>query len=241
MKINSAVALITGASRGIGKATALTLANEGAKLSLNCSKSAADLESVVESIREKGGEASTCIGDVTSFEDCRRIVNDTVETYGRIDILVNNAGSFQVKPLCRMDPQDWESMFKVHVFGVFNMIRHTLPYMLERKSGVIVNMSSFYAFRPLGEGRTHYSSAKAALMGLTRALALEVAGNGVRVVGLAPGLIDTGLIDRSNLEQRLKSIPLGRLGRAEEVAQVIRCLIENDFATGETWVVSGGE
>jgi NAD(P)-dependent dehydrogenase (short-subunit alcohol dehydrogenase family) len=243
MEIRGSVALITGASRGIGKATALMLGQGGANLALNSRKSKVEIENVAEQIRSEGSKASVFMGDVTSFEDCGRIVRSTINTYGSIDILVNNAGIFELKPLSEMDPEDWESMFKVHVFGAFNMIRHTLHYMIKQRKGVIVNVSSFVALRPSGIGRTHYASAKAALIGLTRSLALEVAKDGVRVVGIAPGLTDTEMVIKGipNLQQRLSSIPIGRIGKPEEIAQTIKCLIESDFTTGETVVVSGGE
>lgn len=243
MKIRGSVALITGASRGIGKATALILAKEGADIAINTKKSRAEAEKLAQEIRREGAKASVFMGDVTSFEDCGRLVHDTITTYGSIDVLVNNAGIFGLKPLSEMNPEEWESMFKVHVFGAFNMIRHSLPHMLKRRSGVIVNVSSFVALRPPGPGRTHYASAKAALIGLTRSLALEVAKDGIRVVGVAPGLTDTEIARKGipNLQQRMSSIPMGRMGKPEEIAQTIKYLIENDFATGETFVVSGGE
>jgi 3-oxoacyl-[acyl-carrier protein] reductase len=243
MELRGAVIVITGASRGIGKATALTLAKERASLVLNSKSSIDELQRVAESVKAIGGQVLTVPGDVGVFTDCEKIVAKTLERFGAIDVLINNAGVFSLKPLVQMQPEDWESMFRIHVFGAFNMIRCTLPYMLERKRGVIVNVSSFVALRPPGPGRTHYAAAKAALIGLTKSLNLEVVPYGIRVVGVAPGLTKTEMALRGilNLEERVRSIPMGRIGQPEEIAHAIKFLIENDFISGETIVVSGGE
>jgi len=142
-----------------------------------------------------------------------------------------------------MEPRDWESIFQVHVFGAFNMIRHVLPAMIQRKRGVIVNIASFVAVRPPGPGRVAYAAAKSALIGLTRALGLEVARDGVRVVGVAPGLTDTEIVRGGlpNLAERVSRVPLGRMARPEEIAHTVGYAIENDFLTGETVYVTGGE
>ncbi len=243
MKIKDAVAIVTGSSRGIGRATALVLAREGARVVLNARTSRAGAEEVAKEIRSLGGEALVALGDVVDFGDCGSIVRRTIETFDAVDILVNNAGVFQLKPLVEMNPQDWESMFRVHLFGSFNMIRHALPHMIERRRGVIVNLSSIVALRPPGKGRSHYAAAKGALIGLTRALALEVAESGVRVVAVAPGLIGTEMVLRGipNLPERAKGIPVGRIGEPEEIAHTIKYAVENDFLNGETIVVAGGE
>lgn len=243
MNLQGAVAIVTGASRGIGRATALTLAREGASVVLNARATGHRLDAVADEIRKGGGTATVAAGDVSDYETCGQIVGTALETYGSVHVLVNNAGIFGVKAFADLEPEDWESMFRVHVFGAFNMIRHVLPRMLESKRGVIVNVASFVALRPPGPGRVPYASAKAALFGLTRALGLEVASRGVRVVGVAPGLTDTELVRKgiSDLPSRLSTVPLGRMAKPEEIAHTIRYLIENDFMTAETVVVAGGE
>jgi 3-oxoacyl-[acyl-carrier protein] reductase len=241
MEIRDSVAIVTGASRGIGRATAVMLAQAGAKVVLNARKESKALLRVMKELDAARSLIAT--GDVGDFEACGSIVRSAIDRFGRVDVLVNNAGTFGLRRTVDMRPEDWESMFKVHVFGAFNMIRHVLPGMLERRRGAIVNISSFIAARPPGPGRVHYASAKAALFGLTRALGLEVAREGVRVVGIAPGLTDTDMVRQGlpNPAERVAQVPLGRMGRPEEIAHAVRFAIENDFLTAETFFVSGGE
>src|SRR5438046_6306525 len=199
----------------------------------------------LQAVARESGERRYCIAacGVGDFRACGEIVRSATDRFGRVDILVNNAGIFSLRKVADMEPRDWESIFRVHVFGAFNMIRHVLPGMLERKRGVIVNIASFVAVRPPGPGRVHCASAKAALLGLTRALGLEVAHDGVRVVGVAPGLHATEIVRRGlpNLAERVSRVPLGRMARPEEVAHPVRYAIENDFLTAETINVAGGE
>ncbi|HEX9340800.1 MAG TPA: SDR family NAD(P)-dependent oxidoreductase [Thermoplasmata archaeon] len=242
MEIRDSVAIVTGASRGIGRATASLLAEHGAKVVVNARKESEGLLGVAKELQARG-PVLVAAGDVGDFDACRTIVRSAVERFGPVDVLVNNAGIFELKKAAVMEPRDWESIFRVHVFGAFNMIRHVLPTMIERKRGVIVNIASFAAVRPPGPGRAHYAAAKAALLGLTRALGLEVAHANVRVAAVAPGLTDTEMVRRGipNLAERVAHIPLGRMAKPEEIAHVVRFLIENDFVTAETVFVSGGE
>lgn len=210
---------------------------------MNSRRSPEAARAVAAQIRKEGSEATVALGDVSDYEACGRMVRKATDRFGGVDILVNNAGIFAFRRLVEMEPRDWEEMFRVHVFGAFNMIRRVLPGMIDRQRGVIVNVTSFVAVRPPGPGRTHYAAAKAALMGLTKALALEVAPTGVRVVGLAPGLTRTELVLRglSNVEDRVKTVPLRRMAEPEEIAHAVLFLVENDFATGDTTYVAGGE
>ena len=243
MKIRGSVAIITGSSRGIGRATALALANEGASVVINCRSSSKEAQKVARAISNPDSKALVAMGDVGSLRDCKRIVARTIEQFGHVDILVNNAGSFNLKPISEMKPEDWEGIFRINVFGAFNMITSVIPHMLREGKGVIVNVSSFVATRSSAEGRVHYASSKAAVIGLTRALSTEVAPSGIRVVGVSPGRVDTTLASESlpNLKERIKAIPLGRLAKPEEIAHTIKYLVENEFITGETVTVSGGE
>ncbi|HYU05797.1 MAG TPA: SDR family oxidoreductase [Thermoplasmata archaeon] len=242
MEIRDSVAIVTGSSRGIGLAIASMLAEEGGRVAINASKESDTLHRVAKALGPEDRVIATA-GDVGDFEACRKIVDTTIDRFGRVDILVNNAGIFGLKRTADMEPRDWETMFRVHVFGAFNMIRHVLPLMTKRKRGVIVNIASFVAARPPGPGRVHYASAKAALLGLTRALGLEVASDGVRVVGIAPGLTDTEIVRKGvpNLTERMSRVPLGRMARPEEIAHTVRYAIENEFLTAETVYVTGGE
>jgi len=241
LEIRDSVAIVTGASRGIGRATAVMLGAAGGKVVVNARTRSEALEQVAKAI---GGErAVMAAGDVADFAACGRIVRSATDRLGPVDILVNNAGNFALKNVVAMEPRDWESIFQVHVFGAFNMIRHVLPAMIQRKRGVIVNIASFVAVRPPGPGRVAYAAAKSALIGLTRALGLEVARDGVRVVGVAPGLTDTEIVRGGlpNLAERVSRVPLGRMARPEEIAHTVGYAIENDFLTGETVYVTGGE
>jgi NAD(P)-dependent dehydrogenase (short-subunit alcohol dehydrogenase family) len=241
VEIRGSVAIVTGASRGIGRATAVLLGKAGAKVVVNARTAS---ESLLSTAKQLGDGASlVAAGDVSDFETCGEIVRSATDRFGRVDILVNNAGIFGLKKTVEMEPRDWETIFQVHVFGAFNLIRHVLPGMLQRRHGVIVNIASFVAVRPPGPGRVHYASAKAALLGLTRALGLEVAADGVRVVGIAPGLTDTEMVRKGvpNLAERRARVPLGRMGSPEEIAHSVRYAIENEFLTAETVFVTGGE
>jgi len=242
LEIRDSVAIVTGSSRGIGLAIASMLAEEGGRVAINASKESDTLHRVAKALGPEDRVIATA-GDVGDFEACRKIVDTTIDRFGRVDILVNNAGIFGLKRTVDMEPRDWETMFRVHVFGAFNMIRHVLPLMTKRKRGLIVNIASFVAARPPGPGRVHYASAKAALLGLTRALGLEVASDGVRVVGIAPGLTDTEIVRKGvpNLTERMSRVPLGRMARPEEIAHTVRYAIENEFLTAETVYVTGGE
>ncbi len=242
LEIRDSVAIVTGSSRGIGLAIASMFAEGGGRVAINASKESDTLHRVAKALGPEGRVIATA-GDVGDFEACRKIVDTTVDRFGHIDILVNNAGIFGLKRTVEMEPRDWETMFRVHVFGAFNMIRHVLPLMTKRKRGVIVNIASFVAVRPPGPGRVHYASAKAALSGLTRALGLEVAADGIRVVGIAPGLTDTEIVRKGvpNLTERMSRVPLGRMARPEEIAHTVRYAIENEFLTAETVYVTGGE
>ncbi|HYV08894.1 MAG TPA: SDR family oxidoreductase [Thermoplasmata archaeon] len=242
MEIRDSVAIVTGSSRGIGLAIASMLAEAGGRVAINASKESDTLHRVAKALGTDE-QVIAAPGDVGDFEACRKIVDTTLNRFGRVDILVNNAGIFGLKRTVEMEPRDWETIFRVHVFGAFNMIRHVLPRMTKQKRGVIVNIASFVALRPPGPGRVHYASAKAALLGLTRALGLEVASDGVRVVGIAPGLTDTEIVRQGvpNLTERTSRVPLGRMARPEEIAHTVRYAIENEFLTAETVYVTGGE
>jgi 3-oxoacyl-[acyl-carrier protein] reductase len=241
MEIKDSVAIVTGASRGIGRATAESLAREGGKVVVNARSETDALREIAKGLGT--GNGLVAAGDVGDLNACRKIVEAATDRFGRIDILVNNAGIFGLVKMEKMRPEDWESMFRVHVFGAFNLIHLVLPGMLERRRGVIVNVSSIAAARPPGPGRVHYGAAKAALVGLTRALGQEVASQGVRVVGIAPGLTDTEMVRKGipNLAQRAAQVPVARIGTPEDIAHAVRFAIENDFLTAETLFVTGGE
>lgn len=243
MEIKGSTVIITGASRGIGRATAIEFGRKGAKVIVNYNKSRESAEEVVKKILEFGGEAVAVQGDVKLWEHASRIVNVALENFGTVDVLVNNAGILRIKSFLELEPRDWEEMFGVHVFGAFNMTRLVAPIMVEKRRGAIVNVSSIVGVKtPPGPGRVAYSAAKAALIGFTRALAIELAPYNVRVVAVAPGLTRTDMISEiRNLEERFKMIPLGRPAEPEDIARAIVFLASHDHITGEVLVVAGGE
>src|SRR5205809_6098444 len=242
MEIRGSVAIVTGSSRGIGRATGSMVAAAGSRVVLTARSNTRALLAVAKDLGPPS-RIHVAPGDGGDFETCRCIGRSATCRFGRVDILVNNAGIFGLRPMVEMEPDDWESIFRVHVFGAFNMIRHVLPGMVERRRGVIVNIASFVAVRPPGPGRVHYAAAKSALLGLTRALGLEVAGTGVRVAGVAPGLTDTEIVRQGlpNRSDRAARVPLGPMATAADVRPAVRFVIENEFMTAETVFVSGGE
>lgn len=243
MKLRGKTVIVTGSSRGIGKATALAFAREGCNVVVNYLKSRDLALQVAREIKRLGGEAIVVKADVSSWTQASRLVEKTIERFGGVDVLVNNAGYFELKKVIDMEPKDWINMFKVHVFGAFNMIKAVLPYMIRRGEGAIINVSSIVGVRaPPGPGRAHYSAAKAALIGLTRALAIELAPYKIRVNAIAPGLTKTELIEAlGRLEERVKLIPLKRPATPEEIAEAIVFLAKHDYITSEVLMVTGGE
>ncbi|MEB3755643.1 MAG: 3-oxoacyl-ACP reductase FabG [Desulfurococcales archaeon] len=235
-------ALITGSSRGIGAATVLAFARRGANVVVNYNTSRDKAFETAAKAKEFGVEAIVVKADVGDWEDAGRLVDETVKAFGGIDYLINNAGIFQLKPFIETGPEDWLRMLKIHVLGAMNVTRRALPYM--RKGGGIVNISSIVGVKPSpGPGRVAYSTAKAALVGFTISLAVELADKGIRVNAVAPGLTLTDMVVKGipNLDERAKKIPIKRIGSPEEIAEAIVFMAVHPYITGEVLVVSGGE
>ena len=247
MDLRDKVAIVTGSSRGIGRAIAIRLGKEGCRVVVNYRRNRGLAEETIKTIENLGGKAIAVGGDVSNYEDCMYIVDEALTQFGSIDILINNAGIFFAKPFVDLSPQDWEYMFRVNVFGVFNMTRCVLPHMLEKGGGVIINISSIASSIRNSRciphpGRVAYASSKSAVNGFTLSLASELAKFNIRVNGVAPGLTDTDMVRNvPNLPERAKKVPLGRIGRPEEIADAVLFLIKNDYITGEIIVVSGGD
>lgn len=247
MELENRVAIVTGGSRGIGRAISISLAREGCKVAVNYLSNREAAEETLSTIEADGGEAIAVQGDVSIFTDSKRVVEKTLEAFGDIDILVNNAGIFFAKRFIDLAPEDWDKIFKVNVYGVFNMTNCVLPYMVRKREGVIINISSIASSVRSSKcipspGRVAYVASKSAVNGLTLSLARELANYNIRVNAVAPGLTNTELIRNvPNLPRRCKMVPLGRIGRPEEIADAVLFLIKNDFITGEIIVVSGGE
>ena len=244
LQLAGRVALVTGAASGIGRATALRLADEGARLML-ADRSADALEAFAVTLTQSGAEAlavPTDVADTTSVTAC---VDGARERYGRIDVLAAIAGISGRASVADMSEAEWRRMLDVHLTGTFLCCRAILPLMLSQRAGAIVAVSSIYAF--VGRAQmAHYSAAKAGIAGFVRALALEVADQGVRVNAVAPGFIRTPLTERHGegaIAERARAIPMGRVGEPEEVADVIAFLAGHPsrFLTGQIISPNGGE
>jgi 3-oxoacyl-[acyl-carrier protein] reductase len=241
------VALITGASSGIGRATAEALARQGARVGVNFLKNQKGAEQVVETIRRTGGEALAIRADVTRHDDVQAMVAAVRRLWGRIDVLVNNAGDLLARrTLADMTEEYWDQIMALNLKSVFLCVQAVWEEMAARKSGCLINVSSIAGRNGGGPGAAAYAAAKGGMLTYTKALAKELAPHGIRVNGVAPGVIMTPYHERyssADLLQRLvANIPMGRAGTAEEVADVIVFLASPAarYITGETVEVNGG-
>ena len=241
MRIEGSVILVTGSSRGIGRAIALEAARRGAAgVVVNYLRSREAAERVAAEIRRLGSDALVVGADVSRWEEARRLVGAAVESWGRVDVVVNNAGILEPKPFHEMEPRDWQRMVEVHFYGALNVARAALPYMIEKRRGVIVNISSVLGLRPEPLA-SHYSAAKAALIAWSIAAAKELAEYGVRVFAVAPGGVDTDMARAwGDMDWVEEEIPLARLARPEEVARLVLDAVENPYVTGDVLTVTGG-
>jgi 3-oxoacyl-[acyl-carrier protein] reductase len=237
------VAVVTGASRGIGRATALALAAEGASVVVNYARSSAAADEVVAAITENGGSAIALQADVADADQVDALVKATMDKWGRVDVLVNNAGITRDTLLLRMKPEDWQAVIDLNLTGVFLCTRAVSKIMLKQRAGRIINIASVAGLMG-NPGQANYSAAKAGVIGLTKTVAKEMAARGVTVNAVAPGFIKTDMTeDLPNTEDILKYIPLGRYGEAEEVAGLIRFLAADPAAayiTGQVLTIDGG-
>lgn len=238
------VAFITGATRGIGKQIAITLAKQGYDIALNYRKENEELEKVKEEIEENQVKCLTVKGDVSIFEDCENMVQQILERFGKINILVNNAGITKDMLLMRMKQEDFEQVVDVNLVGTFNVTKNVIPSMLKAREGRIINISSVVGV--IGNaGQTNYAASKAGIIGFTKSLAKEVASRGILVNAVAPGFIETSMTEvlkEEVKEEITKNIPLKRIGTAEEVANVVKFLASEDssYITGQVIQVDGG-
>ncbi len=244
MEVKGKVAVVSGSSRGIGKAIALALANEGANVVINYYRSREKAERVLEEIRSRGVDGITVKADVSDYSQASYLIEETVKAFGTIHILVHCAGIYQKKPLIDMSFEEWDRMIKIHLYGAYNLAKHAIPHMVKNGEGAIITVSSQRAIRPAAN-ITHYAAAKAGVIAFTKALALELAPYNIRVNSIAPGPIDTDLLreiygGEEGVKERGKKVPLGRVGKPEEVAEAVLTLIKNDFITGAVLLVDGG-
>lgn len=241
-QLKDKVAIVTGASRGIGKAAALALATQGAKLVVNYARSSAAAEEVVKTITDAGGEAIALQADVSQSEDVDNLIKQTLDKFGRVDVLVNNAGITKDTLLLRMKPEQWRAVIDLNLTGVFLCTKAVSKIMLKQRSGRIINIASV-AGQMGNPGQANYSAAKAGVIGFTKTVAKELANRGVTVNAVAPGFIATDMTHDLQSEEIIKFIPLGRYGKPEEVAGMIRFLAADPAAayiTGQVFNVDGG-
>lgn len=237
-------ALVTGGSRGIGAAAVTLLAQNGWRVAAGCFTHPERAESLCASLVSQGLEAFPVRGDVSSPADARRMADAVLSRWGQIDLLVNNAGIAQQKLFTDITEEEWDRMFAVDVKGLYSCCQAVVPHMVRRHAGSIVNISSIWG--QVGAScEVHYSAAKAAVIGFTKALAKELGPSHIRVNCVAPGVIATEMnaaLDEDALSALREETPLGTIGRAEEVAQAILWLAEekSSFVTGQVLGVNGG-
>ena len=242
--LSGSVALVTGASRGIGAVIARRLAEAGVKVGVNYLSSPESAEEVVSSIISAGGEALMVEGDVSQEEPAKSTVQQVVSHWGRIDILVNNAGINRDRLLLRMNTDDWDQVIQVDLRGAFLCTRFVMPHLIKQRSGRVVNISSVVGISG-NPGQANYAAAKAGLIGFTKSVAREVASRNVTVNALAPGYISTGMVEKLSEDARekiLSRIPMGRFGVAEDVSEavVFLCSKGASYITGEVLTIDGG-
>ena len=244
MKLKDKVALVTGASRGLGKAIALKLAAEGARVTVNYTKSVDKAEEVVKEIISRGGSAAAMRADITSLPEVEKMVDSLYEQFGRIDILVNNAGVTKDELLLSMTPEDWDIVIKTNLGGLFNCTKAVAKYMMVQKSGRIINISSVAGERG-GRGQSNYAASKGGINAFTRSVAMELAPKKITVNAVAPGVVETEMsstVIRRAKDIILDAVALKRLGQPEEIANVVAFLASDDssYITGEVIRVDGG-
>lgn len=237
-------ALVTGASRGIGRAIALRLAAGGAKVVVNYARDAEGAASVVEAITGAGGTATAVQADVSDFKAADGLVKGAAETYGSLDILVNNAGTTRDTLIMMMPESDWDTVIQTNLKSTFNCSKAAVRMMMRKRFGRIINITSVSGIAG-NAGQTNYSASKAGVIGFTRALAREVASRAVTVNAVAPGFVPTALtndLPEDIKQATLKSIPLGRWGTPEEIAHAVAFLASDEagYITGQVLTVDGG-
>lgn len=242
--LSGKVAVVTGASRGIGRAIALKMAEAGATVVINYNGSADRAEAVCKEIEEKGGTASVYQCNVSDFAACEKFIQDVISQYGRLDILVNNAGITRDGLLMKMTEEDFDQVLDTNLKGTFNCIRFVSRQMLKQRGGRIINLSSVSGVMG-NAGQANYSASKAGVIGLTKATARELASRHITVNAIAPGFIETDMtevLSESVKEEAVKQIPLGSFGKTDDIANLAVFLASEqaNYITGQVIHVDGG-
>jgi 3-oxoacyl-[acyl-carrier protein] reductase len=242
--LENKVALVTGGSRGIGRAIALEFAARGAAVVVNYNKSSNEAEAVVNQIKEAGGKAAAFQADVSDFKQAEALVKFAIDTFGDLSILVNNAGITRDQLIMMMPEADWDAVINTNLKSTFNCSKAAVKHMMRKRVGRIINMASV-AGQMGNPGQTNYSASKGGQIAFTKALAREVATRSITVNAIAPGFVDTEILDAMTpevLEAALKMVPLGRKGKPEEIASAAAFFASDEAAyiTGQVLGVDGG-
>ncbi len=236
------VAIVTGGSRGIGRAIVDSLARKGIKVIANYNQSEEKAKQLQENLEKENIHIDIIKADVSKREEVKNMVDMVIKKYGKIDVLINNAGISQEKLFQDITDEDWEHVMKVNLYSAFCATQEVLPYMLSQKSGCIINISSIYGIIG-GSCAVSYSATKAGMDGMTKALAKELGPSNIRVNSIAPGWIDTDMnkqYTEEDINQVKEETPLERIGKPEDIAKCARWLVEDTFTTGQVISINGG-
>lgn len=234
--------IVTGGSRGIGAAIVKELALKKYNVVLNYNKSEKEAEKIKEELKENDINIEIFKADVSDKKQAKELIEFTLNKFKNIDVLINNAGIDQIKPFMEITENDWNTMFKINLNSVFNCTQEALKNMIHNKKGCIINISSIWGITG-ASCEVHYSASKAAIDGMTKALAKELGPSNIRVNSIAPGLVNTEMnkeLSKEDLAELKKEIPLGRIAQPEEIAKSVEWLIEDEYISGQIISVNGG-
>ncbi len=232
--------LVTGAAKGIGKAIAIAFAKEGSNIVLNYRSAVSD--DLIAEIKSYGVECMPIQGDISDFSKAKEITEKAIEKFGGIDVLINNAGITKDGLLMRMLEEDFDAVLNTNLKGSFNMTRHVINYMIKKRSGTIINISSIVGVMG-NAGQVNYAASKAGVIGMTKSIAREVAARGITCNAIAPGFIETDMtavLKEDIVKQMIAQIPMKKLGQAEDIAQAAVFLAKSQYITGQVIHVNGG-
>jgi acetoacetyl-CoA reductase len=236
------VAVVTGGSRGIGAEIAKVLARNGAQVAINYQNSSERADRIVQDIEQEGGIIFAFQADVMDADHIHNFIEEVIKRYGQIDILINNAGITRDRTFRKMSLNEWEEVINVNLNSVYKTTSKVINYMLEKKYGRIINISSIIG-QSGGFGQTNYAASKAGLLGFTKSLALETAKNGITVNAICPGFIETEMVAAmpENVRQSIiEKVPMKRLGKTDEIAETVLFLINSSYITGQEININGG-